>query len=148
MLCVRPAKKEEMDWINKCYDDVDFVHSDFDNEIIAVSELNGQRAGLGRLVTIDSKHLELGGIYVFDSYRNQGVASAIVNFLLKEHASERTIYCIPFEQLVPFYKNFGFTSCENLKIVPIKILDKFNWCKEKYPQPTSLLVLQLERGNS
>lgn len=68
-LTVRIVKKAEMEWINKCYNEVEFVHSNFDKEIIAVAELDGHRAGIGRLVTIDSNYLELGGMYVFESYR-------------------------------------------------------------------------------
>lgn len=141
-LTVRTAQKEEMDWVNKHYDDVEFVHSNFDNEIIAIAELDGHKAGIGRLVTIDSDHLELGGMYVFESYRNQGVAAAIVNFLLKSNSKGCTVYCIPFEHLSTFYKGFGFISCDNLKKVPKEVLDKYLWCKEKYSHPTSLLILE------
>ena len=114
-LTVRTVKKAEMEWVNKCYDEVEFVHSNFDKEIIAVAELDGHRAGIGRLVTIDSNHLELGGMYVFESYRNRGVASAIVDFLLKRNSMGCTVYCIPFEHLVSFYKGFGFISCADLQ---------------------------------
>lgn len=140
-LTVRTVKKAEMEWVNKCYDEVEFVHSNFDKEIIAVAELEGQRAGIGRLVTIDSNHLELGGMYVLEPYRNQGVASAIVDFLLKRNLMGCTIYCIPFEHLISFYKGFGFISCTDLQKVPKELLDKYLWCKEKYSDPTSILIL-------
>lgn len=61
MLTVRAAKDTEIQWINKCYDEVDFVHSNFDKEIIAIGKIEGSKAGIGRLVRIDSDHFELGG---------------------------------------------------------------------------------------
>ncbi len=141
MLRVRAAKDTEILWINRCYDDVDFIHSNFDKEIIAISEIEGSKAGIGRLVRIDSDHFELGGMYVFESFRKHGVASAIVEFLLKSAPLNKTIYCIPFEHLVSFYKKFGFKLCINLDPVPKELLDKYLWCKEKYPHPTALLVM-------
>ncbi len=142
LLTVRSAKQTEIEWVNTCYDEVEFMHSIFDNEIIAIAELDGIRAGIGRLVTIDLDHLELGGMYVFESFRNQGVASAIVDFLLENRPPAGVVYCIPFEYLVPFYKGFGFASCVDFKQVPKEILDKHLWCKEKYSHPTSLLILK------
>lgn len=141
-LIIRTAKETEMEWINARYDEVKFVHSNFEKETIAIAELEGQRAGIGRLVTIDSNHLELGGMYVFEPYRKQGVAGAIVDFLLKHRTMARTVYCIPFEHLASFYKGFGFVACTDLQNVPKEVLDKCCWCKETYSQPTSLLILE------
>ena len=142
ILTVRTAKNTEIEWINKCYDEIEFVHSKFDNEIIAIAEMGSEKAGIGRLVTIDADHFELGGMYVFESFRSCGVARAIVDFLLNKAPQHSTVYCIPFEHLVYFYKRFGFASCKNPDPVPKELLDKYLWCKEKYPQPTSLLILK------
>src|SRR5438128_1026460 len=81
-LQIRAAEKQEMAWINGCYDEVEFIHSHFDSEIIAVAEFDGEKAGLGRLVKVDEQNLELGGMYVFESFRNKGIAKEIVTFLL------------------------------------------------------------------
>lgn len=83
-------------------------------------------------------------MYVFDSFRNQGIARKIVEFLLKSSPSCQNIYCIPFEHLVPFYGEFGFAKCSNLKQVPEEIAKKYSWCQGKYSNPTSLLVLKKE----
>lgn len=139
---VRRATRSEIEWINKCYDEVEFVHSTFDKEVIAIAEVNGQKAGLGRLVKINEDNLELGGIYVFDAFRNQGIAREIVEFLLEHSLPSQTIYCIPFEHLKPFYKQCGFIPCTNFEKVPKELLEKYFWCKEKYAQPTSLLILE------
>ncbi len=141
-LKLRAAEKSEMQWINHCYDQVEFVHSDYDNEIIAIAECNAQKAGLGRLVKIDDEHLELGGMYVFETFRKQGIAKEIVQFLLSHVKPTQKVYCIPFEHLLPFYKQCGFLDCTHLESVPPKILEKFHWCQEKYCYPTALLVLE------
>lgn len=141
-LKLRAAEKLEIEWINKCYDEVEFVHSNFENEIIAIAELNGQKVGLGRLVTVDEKHFELGGMYVFEAFRGKGVAKEIVKFLLEHVKPFQTIYCIPFNHLLPFYEQCGFATCSNLDLVPKELLEKYRWCKEKYTHPTALLVLE------
>lgn len=140
MLKIRAAEKHEMTWINSCYDQVEFMHSHFDNEIIAIAEYNGEKAGIGRLVKVDEKNLELGGMYVFDSFRGKGAAREIVSFLLTHVQPSQTVYCIPFEHLLRFYKQCGFIHCSNFEFVPQKILDKYHWCQEKYTHPTALLV--------
>jgi GNAT superfamily N-acetyltransferase len=134
-----------MEWVNHCYDGVDFVYSHFDNEMIAVAEIEGQKAGLGRLVVIDENHLELGGMYVFESFRGRGVAKKIVEFLLKHAKPSQTIYCIPFGHLQHFYQQAGFVLCSDIENVPKKILEKYQWCQGRYPHPTALLVLQIPR---
>jgi predicted GNAT family N-acyltransferase len=141
MVSIRRAKKSEMEWINESYDAVQFLHSNFEKEVIALAEITNQKAGLGRLVNINEKNKELGGIYVFEAFRGRGIARKIVQFLLAQSSPGQTIYCIPFEHLVPFYQEFGFECCTNFDQVPAEILNKQCWCKEKYPQSTALLFL-------
>lgn len=110
MIEVRFARKSEIEWINSKYDEVEFVHSIFDKEVIAIAELNDQRIGVGRLVTIDETNLELGGMYVFEDFRGQGVAKKIVEFLLKCSKSKQNIYCIPFQHLLHSIIHFGLSN--------------------------------------
>ena len=142
-LKIRAAEKQEIGWINDCYDQVEFIHSHFDSEIIAIAEFDGEKAGLGRLVEVDEKNLELGGMYVFETFRGKGIAKEIVNFLLTYVKPYQNVYCIPFEHLLHFYKQCGFVNCSKFESVPQTILDKYRWCQEKYTHPTALLVLEL-----
>jgi len=107
-----------MEWIKNCYDQVEFIHWHFENEIIAIAEFNGEKAGLGRLVKVDENNLELGEMYVFESFRGKGIAKETVNFLLIHVSPSQTVYCIPFEHLLHFYKQCGFTNCCNFESVP------------------------------
>lgn len=136
------AEKSDIDWVNHCYDQVEFVHSNFESEWIAIAEFDRQKAGLGRLVEIDEKTLELGGMYVFESFRGKGIAKELVRFLLNYVKPGQMVYCIPFEHLLHFYKQFGFINCFNFDAVPKKILNKYHWCQEKYSVPTALLMLE------
>ena len=140
-LKLRRAVKNEIGWINKCYDEVEFLPSNFENEIIVIAELDGQKAGLGRLVKIDQKHFELGGIYVFDAFRGKGVGKEIVKFLLQYVKPLQIVYCIPFENLISLYQQCGFSSCIELEQTPKILLEKYHWCKEKYNQPISLFSI-------
>lgn len=142
ILKIRAAEKQEMVWVNGCYDQVEFIHSHFDSEVISIAEFNGEKAGLGRLVEVDEKNLELGGMYVFEPFRGKGIAKEIVTFLLTYVKPSQVVYCIPFEHLLHFYKQCGFANCFNLESVPSKILEKYRWCQEKYAHPTALLALE------
>ncbi len=144
MLKIRTATKSEMDWVNQRYKEAEFVSSSFEQELIAIAEYNNEKAGLGRLVKIDDKICELGGMYVLAAYRGKGIAAEIVKFLLSHAKLGQTIYCIPFEHLTGFYQNWGFAPCSNLEYVPSKLLAKYQWCKEKYTQSTSLLSLSIQ----
>lgn len=145
ILKIRTAEESEMGWINNCYDQVEFVHSDFKNEVIAIAEFDQNKAGLGRLVRVDENNLELGGMYVFESFRGKGIAKELVKFLLANAEPLQTVYCIPFEHLLPLYKQCGFINCSNFDSVPQTILDKYRWCQEKYSDPTSLLILEKKK---
>lgn len=138
---IRAAKPFEIDWINQRYDEVEFVHSVFDRETIAIAEVGAQKAGLGRLVSVGKNTFELGGMYVFDAFRGCGIAGDIVEFLLRYAGPQSTVYCIPFQHLVPFYERYGFRLCSDFTQVPDEILRKLNWCGERYAKPTALLVL-------
>lgn len=138
---IRKAVETEIEWINNKYDEVQFVHSIFQNEMVAIAEINGEKAGLGRLVTIDHDNLELGGIYVFDFYRGKGIASKLVNFLLKQADLHYHIYCIPFTKLIGFYRQFGFISPQSTDEIPERILKKYQWCEGSYNEKVELLLL-------
>lgn len=139
---IRKIRFDELAWVNAKYDEVQFTHSAFENEIIGVCEIDGERAGLGRLVSISSAQFELGGMYVFERFRKFGIATQIVNFLLGYTTSEQTIFCLPFVHLKSFYEKFGFRDCSlfsDLKI-PNTIRKKHQWCNQVYPSNTLLLA--------
>ncbi len=139
---IRAAKKADIEWINQRYEEIDFIPSIFEKEVIGVAEYQGQKAGIARLVTLDELNVELGGLYVFEPYRGNGIAKELVQFLLKQAHLFQTVYCIPFEYFASFYMQYGFDSCSNLEEVPRDIVAKYHWSRKQYPKPTTLLFLQ------
>ena len=133
------SKFEELDWVNQRYKVIDLWGSNYENEIIHIACINGVWVALGRLVNIDSNSVELGGIYVLPQYRNMGIAHKIVSSLVAKIDSNKNCFCLAFENLSGFYRSFGFTDID-LKLVPLKIQEKYQWCLSNYDTKTLLLV--------
>ncbi|NER12041.1 GNAT family N-acetyltransferase [Leptobacterium flavescens] len=138
-IITRKADRSEMDWINSCYREIGFVKSDFDKEFIVISEVDGHKAGLGRVVVIDKANVELGGIYVLEEFRKMGVAESIVTFLCDNNPfADQVVWCLPFEHLKEFYSSFGFAENKGLK-APKEIAEKHLWCNDAYQKKVLLL---------
>jgi GNAT superfamily N-acetyltransferase len=135
MIALRLARPEEAEWINARYAEVRFVPSDLAREIVAIAEIDGTPAGLGRLVPVDDESCELGGMLVFEAFRGQGVARAIIDELLR-HTDARAVYCIPFAELEPLYEAAGFARTDH---APPNVIEKFEWCTRTYDKPVVLM---------
>ena len=138
---IKQAEKNELNWINTKYNEVDFVKSNYENEYIVIAQVGNENAGIGRLVKIDENNIELGGIYAFPEFRGLGVAENIVHNLCEEKPfGESTIWCLPFENLRNFYSKFGFEICENIK-APKKVVEKLEWCNSESKYGKKVLLL-------
>lgn len=137
---LRAAAPADAHWINAAYERVGFLPSDLSRELVIVSELDGARAGLGRLVPAGENACELGGMLVFDEFRGRGVARAIIDELLR-HADGRRVYCIPFADLEPVYATAGFACCEVDESVPQHVREKVEWCKRELDRAVILMRL-------
>lgn len=136
---IRKAYANELEWINTQYDRVEFKHSHLDNDLIAIAEFNGQKAGLGRLQKIDGSIAELGGIYVLESFRGAGIAKNIVGYLVEHAYAYHTLYCLPFSNLQSFYAQFGFSVITDTSGEPKKVIEKHAWCNLTYSDTVLLL---------
>lgn len=139
---IKKATEEEVNWVNNKYDEIQFQHSDLKNEMVVIATVDGQKAGIGRLVKINDETAELGGMYVFESFRGLGVASEIVKFLLKNKGQYKRIFCLPFENLKDFYGKYGFKIVKRKDNVPEKILEKHAWCNKTYDKKVLLLSFE------
>ena len=135
---LRPARLDELDWVNSRYAEIGFQPSSADDFVVIAETAEG-RAGLGRLVRIDETQSELGGIYVFPEFRGKHLAQAIVAYLL-EHSPHARLFCIPFAHLSGFYQGFGFVHPTASDEVPTAILRKVDWCRCSYPEAVDLLL--------
>lgn len=138
MLTLRPLLPGELDWANTRYADIGFQPSTAD-DLIVVAEVDDTPAGLGRLVPVAGDSGELGGIYVFPEFRDQGIARHLVNDLLAR-SPYATLYCIPFAHLLAFYGSFGFRPVADPAGVPPEVAGKVRWCRSTYPDDVGLLV--------
>lgn len=139
---IRQARINEVDWINKKYEEIGFLHSNISSEVVAIGEIGDQKVGLGRMVTLDSNNLELAGIYVFEPFRKMGIAGKIIEFLMKYRQKNQNVYCIPFSKLTKFYESFGFVICKPNKEIPKAILDKCKWCEKSHKAMVEVLILK------
>ncbi|EAY31279.1 GNAT family N-acetyltransferase [Microscilla marina] len=144
-MIIRKATIIDMPWANARYDELGFVNSDFNNEFIAIAQQSEERVGIGRLVNISDGIQELGGMYVADSHRKQGIARKIVDFLLEQRSPAHTIYCLAFEHLATFYKSCGFVEVKSPEKTPTEITTKIDWCQSQYPYGNTLLAIN-EKG--
>lgn len=131
----------ELEWINARYREIDFLPS-APNDYGAMAEVDGKPAGLGRIVEIDGRVGELGGMVVFDEFRGTGLSKRIIALLL-ETPDYDDLYCLPFSKLESLYASFGFRRVADLAGVPAKVLEKYRWCGEFYPEPVLLMELRL-----
>lgn len=137
---IRTARPDEIDWANQRYEEVSFLPSDPAREVIAVAEVNGERAGLGRLVSLEGGFYDLGGIYVFEEFQRRGAARALVRFLLAQADPGRWIFCLPFAGLEAFYRSCGFAPLPPLITPPGPIQVKHDWCRQTYEEPVLLMA--------
>lgn len=142
-LITRSAKQEEMDWINGEYQKIHFPLSNFDNELIVIAELKGERVGLGRLITVDPQHGEIGGIYVLEEHRGQGIARQITNHLIEASKRFEKTFLFSYERSHPHYKKFGFelTPEDEIAAAPQYIVNKLKWCNDEYDEVVLLQEL-------
>ena len=140
-ITIQQAKKEDINWINERYNEINFAKSNYENEYIVIARVGDKNAGLGRLVKINECNIELGGIYTFPNFRGLGVAENIVRDLCNKNPfNESIIWCLPFENLLRFYSKFGFENCGNTK-VPKEIAEKLKWCNSENKYVNKALLL-------
>ena len=108
-------------------------------------------------------HWELGGIYVEESARRQGVARELVTRLIQEMKSKiqcntktTILWCIPFQHLQDFYISCGFQpvlpsldDTDNVQrrqrlLLPKPLQCKLCKCSSAFPDvPTTVLKMNL-----
>jgi N-acetylglutamate synthase-like GNAT family acetyltransferase len=140
-ITMRIPSPSELAWINQRYREIDFLPS-APNDCVAMAEVDGKAAGLGRIVAIAERVGELGGMVVFDQFRGTGLSKAIIALLLETRDYDH-LYCLPFSKLESLYAQFGFRRVAHLAGVPAKVLEKYQWCAEFYPEPVLLMELRL-----
>jgi N-acetylglutamate synthase-like GNAT family acetyltransferase len=143
---IRRAYRHELDAVNARYAEVDFLASDT-GDLVALAEMDGVAAGLGRIVPVGASAGELGGMLVFDQFKGQGLARRIIAFLL-EQKQFNTLYCLPFAELESLYASMGFARTAESADLPAHVAAKYRWCNTHYPKPVLLMRRAVADGNS
>jgi len=136
-ITLRIATDVDLAAINARYAGIGFVPS-LPGELIVIATRDGITAGQGRIVPIDTRSGELGGIHVLPQFEGRGVARCIVAFLIQQ-ANLPVLYCLPFGELEGFYGSMGFVPVKEPGCVPEKVAQKHQWCNTNYEKPVLLL---------
>jgi N-acetylglutamate synthase-like GNAT family acetyltransferase len=137
-MVLRTATPDDAGWVEEQYEKAGFIPSDLTKDTVVVAELDGNRAGLGRLVPAGDNAYELGGMYVDDAYRGRGIAKRIVEELIRR-AGGKDVYCVPFANLETMYAQSGFRRIEPAGI-PEKVQEKLDWCAREIPGRAVILM--------
>jgi N-acetylglutamate synthase-like GNAT family acetyltransferase len=138
MIALRAAAPHDEEWINARYRELGFLLSDLERDEVVLAEVDGERAGMGRLVPAGPDACELGGMFVADAFRGRGVARALIEELL-QRARGREVYCIPFAELEPIYAASGFERIQPAPELPGHVQDKLAWCERAMARPVILM---------
>lgn len=123
---LRLLRPDEMEWANACYAEVGFRPYSAD-QLLIVAEIDGERAGIGRLAPVAESEAELSGMYTVPAFRGRGVADAVVTELL-QRSNHQLLYCIPLPHLESFYGRFGFVLIDPRREVPCQLASKLSLC--------------------
>jgi N-acetylglutamate synthase-like GNAT family acetyltransferase len=139
-LSIHIATAADLGAINARYAAIGFRLSQ-PHDLNVLATVDGEIAGQGRIVPVDERSGELGGIHVLPEYAGRGFAREIVDYLIRQTPLPH-LYCLPFGDLAGFYGSVGFMPVADHATVPLVMLQKFEWCKTSYDKP----VLLLERA--
>ncbi len=101
-----------------------------DNHPLYVAEIDGKVAGYVSLSTYRPKEAYNGtvelSIYIGHNYRNRGIASALMEFIIREAKNDPSIHVIISvitggnNASIKLHEKFGFTYCGTIKEVGYK----------------------------
>ena len=142
-MLLRTATPEDAGWVDEQYERAGFIPSDLSIDTVVIAEWEGVRAGLGRLVRVDTHAFELGGMFIVEDHRGRGIARALVEELLRR-AGDAEVYCVPYADLESFYARCGFRPLREA-VVPRKVHEKLDWCAREQSRAVLLMKLDHQR---
>lgn len=142
-IAVREARSREIDWVNNRYDSIGFPASDFEREIIAIAEWDGERAGLSRIIRIGADVAEVGGTFVLPPFRGLGIAKQLLRFLNEKSAMFSSVYALPFVHVTPLYRELGFSPVDrDAPDLPPDIIEKIAWFDRNFAREVRVMRRQ------
>jgi N-acetylglutamate synthase-like GNAT family acetyltransferase len=109
MTNIRPARASEAAQIRELtyLVGINPMGLDWKRFVVAVNDRD-EMIGCGQLKPHGQEVLELASIAVYPKYQGEGVARAIIEYLLKD--SPRPLYLMCQSSLGPLYEKFGFRA--------------------------------------
>jgi amino-acid N-acetyltransferase len=114
---IQPATKEHQSAIKTLINDagINPMGLKWQRFLVALDE-NEQVIGCGQVKPHRDGSHELASIAVIHGWRRQGIASAIINELVKQASQSLWLTCM--SHLIPFYEPFGFIEMKDRKQMP------------------------------
>lgn len=145
MITIRPLAENDRAWADALYREVRFLPLAAHHRAW-VAEVDGERAGIGRLVEMaEDGAAELSGIVTLPAFRGRGVAERMVEHLLCENR-QPVLYCIPLPELEGFYQRFGLEEFPRTAELPCALRTKLNMCDVTHA--THVTLLRQVRGDA
>ena len=112
---LRPARESEARQIKDLIHLVGIIPTglDWKRFIVAVNDRE-EILGIGQLKPHGEGVLELASIAVYPEHRGNGVARAVIEYLLKD--SPRPVYLTCLSTLEPLYQKFGFQAISYIEM--------------------------------
>lgn len=114
---IQPATKEHQSAIKTLIKDagINPMGLKWQRFLVALDD-TGTVIGCGQVKPHRDGSHELASIAVTHSWRGQGVASAVINEIVKQASQSLWLTCM--SHLIPFYEPFGFVEMQDRKQMP------------------------------
>ena len=136
-ITLRELLAEEVPSTDAIYDEIRFARTDPSCTRMIGAFAGERTVGLGRLINLGSHagadHYELGGMWVDQARRRAGLANRIIEGLLPWTPPSATLWCTPFEHLMPLYAAHGFVSVPTDEAPP-RLLERLAGCASSQDQ--------------
>ena len=148
-ITLRELLAKEVPSTDRIYDELRFARTDPACTRMLGAFAGEEVVGLGRLIDLGayggSEHYELGGMWVAPSHRRTGLASRIIREVLPWAPTGASLWCTPFEHLMPLYGAHGFASVATEEAPP-RLMERLAGCASAQDQ--SVIVTRWSPSSS
>ncbi len=120
------------------YEELGFKRTDPACTRMLAAHRGDELVGVGRLINLGVeagvRSFELGGMWVKDSARRQGIAGQIVEHLIAWVPDGAALWCTPFADLMELYGAHGFVEVER-ESAPAALAKRLEFCTAAHKEP-------------
>ncbi|MDX1991090.1 MAG: GNAT family N-acetyltransferase [bacterium] len=115
MVLIRPATEADFPTIKRLLRIGELPLFDVKWQHFLVADIEGEIVGVGQ-IRQHSQTRELGSLVVLPEYRNQGVASRLIDALEAKAGFPLYLFCQ--ENMQPYYARFGYQTVQDARTIP------------------------------